>query len=173
MTRQANTHGGGAKTNANGLYFEQTTDLESALKKSGYNVLDHRVYHDNQIIGLSVQKYSFYKLFLEPNNINYKQFNSKQWLPDECLVNYTTNTVYIIEKKFQNTSGSVDEKLPNCDFKKKEYEKLCHPIEYSVEFLYVFNDWFHKKQYRDTLAYIKDVRCNYFFNTIPLDFLGL
>ena len=32
--------------------------------------------------------------------------------------------------------------MPSCDFKKKEYEKLFHEINYSVEFIYVFNDWF-------------------------------
>ena len=103
---------------------------------------------------------NFYRYFLEPNQIDYTDYNSKKWLPDECFVNSQTDTVYIIEKKFQNSSGSVDEKLPNCDFKKKEYEKLCHPIGFNVEYLYVFNDWFKQSVYKDTLGYIKDVGCH-------------
>ena len=33
MTKNVNTHGGGAFTNLNGLHFEQTTSLDTALKK--------------------------------------------------------------------------------------------------------------------------------------------
>lgn len=173
MARQANIHGGGARTNANRLHFEQTTALYTALTFAGYRVSGNTVYNDSVKIGLSVQKHDFYRYFLEPNRVDYSDYNSKKWLPDECFVNIQTNTVYIIEKKFQNSSGSVDEKLPNCDFKKKEYEKLCHPIGFDVEYLYVFNDWFKQGVYRDTLEYIEDVGCNYFYNEIPLDFLGL
>jgi hypothetical protein len=173
MARQANTYGGGARTNVNGLHFEQTTALDTALNFAGYRVSEHTIYDGTVKIGLSVQKHYFYRYFLKPNHIDYTNYNSKKWLPDECFVNLQTNTVYIIEKKFQNSSGSVDEKLPSCDFKKKEYEKLCHPIGFDVEYLYVFNNWFKQDIYRDTLEYIEDVGCNYFYNEIPLDFLGL
>lgn len=173
MARIANKFGGGARTNVNGLHFEQTTSLDTALSNVGYRVVDHEVFDGRTKIGLSVQKYDFYKYFLIPQGIDYTEYNSKKWLPDECYVNLETNTVYIIEKKFQNSSGSVDEKLPNCDFKKREYEKLCTPINFDVEYLYVFNDWFRQSVYRDTLEYIEMVGCSYFYNEIPLDFLGL
>lgn len=173
MPRTPNKFGGGARTNANGLYFEQTTSLNTALIDAGYRIRGVEVFDGASLIGLSVQKHDFYKYFLEPNRIDFTSYNSKKWLPDECFVNLKTDTVYIIEKKFQNCSGSVDEKLPNCDFKRKEYEKLCNPIGFDVEYLYVFNDWFKKSVYRDTLEYIEDVECNYFYNEIPLDFLGL
>ena len=171
MSRKPNTFGGGARTNVNGLSFEQTTSLDDALKDAGYRVEEYEVYNKNDKIGLSVGKINFYNFFL--NGIDYSAFNSKQWRPDECFVNFKNRTVYIIEKKFQHCSGSVDEKLPNCDFKKKEYEKLCHPIDFKVEYLYIFNDWFTRPEYRDTLQYIKDVGCHYFYNKVPLGFLGL
>jgi hypothetical protein len=173
MPRIPNRFGGGARTNANGLQFEQTTALDTELINAGYSVSDHKVYDGNTYIGLSVQKHDFYRYFLEPNQIDYAYYNSKKWLPDECFVNLQNDTVYIIEKKFQKCSGSVDEKLPNCDFKKKEYEKLCHPIGFDVEYLYVFNNWFTQSVYKDTLEYIENVGCYYFYNEIPLDFLGL
>jgi hypothetical protein len=173
MSRKPNTFGGGARTNVNGLSFEQTTSLDDALKDAGYRVEEYEVYNKNDKIGLSVGKINFYNFFLKENGIDYSAFNSKQWRPDECFVNFKNRTVYIIEKKFQHCSGSVDEKLPNCDFKKKEYEKLCHPIDFKVEYLYIFNDWFTRPEYRDTLQYIKDVGCHYFYNKVPLGFLGL
>ena len=173
MPRQVNRHGGGARTNANGLHFEQTTDLNTALENVGYRVDNGHIYNQNVEIGLSAPKHNIYKNFLEPNKINYKEINSKRWLPDEAFINYQNNTVYIIEKKFQNVSGSVDEKLPGCDFKKKEYEKLFNPLNYQVEFIYVFNDWFKQPEYKDILEYIKNVGCRYFYNEIPLNILGL
>ncbi len=174
MARVANTHGGGAMTNRNGLSFEQTTSLTEALTEAGYIVLGNEVLDiGHRVIGLSLPKLSLYRSFLEPNGIEYSDYNSKKWLPDECFINYDNETAYIIEKKFQNCAGSVDEKLPGCHFKKMEYEKLFTPLGYTVEYLYVFNDWFTQDMYRDTLAYISWTGCHYFFNAIPLDFLGL
>lgn len=172
MPRIPNRFGGGSRTNANGLHFEQTISLDTALINAGYNGIEKEVYDGNTKIGLSVQKHNLYKYFLESNGIDFTKYNSRKYLPDECFVNFKTNTVYIIEKKFQNCSGSVDEKLSSCDFKKKEYEKLCHPIGFYVKYLYVFNDWFTQSVYKDTLEYIKDVGCHYFYNKIPLEFLG-
>lgn len=174
MGNKPNIYGGGARTNENGLYFEQTTDLNSALEKAGYSIEEgFKVFRDGEFIGFSVPKHDFYRNFLQLNGIDFTKINSKKWLPDEAFVNEKTRTVYIIEKKFQKVSGSVDEKLPNCDFKKKEYIKLLSPIGYSVEYIYVFNEWFEKDIYKDTLEYIESVGCKYWFNEIPLDFLGL
>ncbi len=173
MARLPNIHGGGAQTNANGLLFEQTTSLKKALENAGYNVYGVKVYNGNKLIGLSVPKNNIYSCFLEPNGIDYTYYNSKKWLPDECFIHLETKVAYIIEKKFQNCEGSVDEKLPGCHFKKIEYEKLFAPLNFQVEYLYVFNDWFLKDKYRDTLEYIEMTGCRFFFNEIPLDFLGL
>lgn len=173
MPRIPNTHGGGAQTNKNGLHFEQTTSLNDALVNAGYNVINHVVYRGSSKIGMSVSQKQLYTSFLNPQGIYYDNYNSKEWRPDEVFINFANNTAYIIEKKFQSCAGSVDEKLPGCHFKKLEYEKLFHPLDFNVEFIYIFNDWFLDKRYRDTLDYIKKMGCHYFYNKIPLDFLGL
>ena len=174
MARMHNIYGGGSQTNKNGLAFERDTSLDEAFIKAGYYIKDNYVYdrNDNRI-GLSIPKNNLYKNFLEKEKIDYRKYNSKKWLPDEAFLNFKTKTVYIIEKKYQQTSGSVDEKLPNCDFKKKEYQKLFKPLRIKVRYIYVFNDWFKDKQYRDVLQYIKDVKCEYYYNEIPFSCLGL
>ena len=43
MAKQPNIFGGGARTNANGLHFEQTTSLDLALEGAGYEVRNHTV----------------------------------------------------------------------------------------------------------------------------------
>lgn len=173
MPKVPNRFGGGAKTNANGLHFEQTTSLDDALRQAGYEIRNGIVYRGTDKVGMSVQKKKLYTMFLEPNGIDYRTINSKQWQPDECFINFTCRTAFIIEKKFQSGAGSVDEKLPGCQFKKAEYEKLFDPIDYHVEYLYVFNDWFRAPVYRDTLEYITSTGCHYFFGEIPLSFLRI
>ena len=39
MPRTPNIHGGGARTNQNGLHFEQTTSLDDALCNAGYTII--------------------------------------------------------------------------------------------------------------------------------------
>lgn len=112
MSRTPNTHGGGARTNKNGLHFEQTTSLDNALCNAGYKVTNYEVYRGSQKIGMSVPQKKLYTYFLNPHGIQYADYNSKEWRPDEAFINFENNTVYIIEKKFQNCAGSVDEKLP-------------------------------------------------------------
>ena len=173
MPKQPNRFGGGAKTNYNGLRFEQTTSLAAALEGVGFQVINGAVYRGGEQLGLLVPKQKFYTHFLIPSGIEYRAYNSKRWLPDEAFVRPGERTVYIIEKKFQNSPGSVDEKLPNCHFKKWEYEKLVSPLGYRVEYIYVLNDWFLDSQYLDTLQYIDACGCRYYYNGIPLEALGL
>ena len=169
-----NKSGGGKNTNINGLGFENKCLLNDLLRSNEYIVKDFNVYDEfENLVGKSLNKHKFYSEFLKLEGINYKDYNSKKWLPDDCFVNYKNKKVYIIEKKFQNGDGSVDEKLPNCAFKKMEYEKLLKPIGYDVEFIYILSDWFNKEKYKDILDYIRYVECDYYFNNIPLNVLGL
>lgn len=49
MASLANKHGGGSKTNINGLHFEQTTSLNDALINKGYTIKNgYDVYKDNK-----------------------------------------------------------------------------------------------------------------------------
>lgn len=171
--RKKNEHGGGSRTNVNGLKFEQVTSLNEAFTNKGYKVINGRVLDKNdKLLGFSVPKRAIYK-FLVNRGIDYREYNSKGWQPDECFINERNHVAYIIEKKFQNSSGSVDEKLPGCEFKKWEYEKLFHPIGYKVEYIYVFNDWFKQPVYKDVLEYIEIKNCSYYYEQIPFDSLGI
>lgn len=173
MFREHNIYGGGNKTNQHGLLFERETSLNDSLINAGYTIEDKEVYDKNHNkIGLSMKQHSFYN-FLEENNIDYTNYNSKKWLPDEAFINFENNTLYIVEKKYQETSGSVDEKLPNCHFKRREYLKLVRPLGYKVTYIYVFNDWYKHPQYKDILEYIEDMGCEYYFNEIPFESIGL
>ena len=137
-------------------------------------IISIEVYQANNLVGYIFQKHDLYKNFLEKKNIDWQTRISKQLLPDDAYFSIETNTLFIIEKKYQEVPGSVDEKLQTCDFKKKQYEKLCAPLgNVKVEYVYVLNDWFTKKEYKDVLNYVKEKGCQYFFYQLPYQLLGI
>lgn len=77
------------------------TSLDDALIEVGYKVDKCVVYDEKNPIGLSVPKHNLYNMFLVPSGIDYRNYNSKQWLPDECFINFDNNVAYIIEKNFR------------------------------------------------------------------------
>ena len=162
--------GGNTKT---GLVFEGKTDLATFLQGyEGYVVKAGAVFFKGEKIARIFKKHAFYK-FLEELRINWRECISKKLLPDDSIFIIIRRTLYIIECKFQQVAGSVDEKLQTCDFKKKQYKKLLAPANIDVEYIYLLGDWFRKPEYKDVLDYIISVDCSYYFEHIPLWKLGL
>ncbi len=168
--------GGNTKT---GLIFEERVDLISLLQRiDGYTVKKTnnqsgaKIFYNNEEVAHCFKKHEFYR-FLAEYQIDWKKYLSKQLLPDNGLFVIVRDTLFIIEIKFQQVTGSVDEKLQTCDFKRKQYSKLVRELGWKVEYVYVLNDWFKKDCYKDTLEYINSMNCHYLFNEIPLKWLGL
>ena len=42
-----------------------------------------------------------------------------------------------------------------------------------VQYMYLLSDWFKQSKYKDVLDYIISVGCEYYFEYIPLQKLGL
>lgn len=169
---------GGANTGT-GLRFEREVTLSTLLaSKPGYRVEKEAnkagdlIYFNDGLVARCMKKYDFYK-FLEEFGIDWKKTISKRLLPDDTLYVIIRETLFIIEVKFQQVNGSVDEKLQTCDFKLKQYKKLVRKLHLKVEYVYILNDWFKKPEYTDTLDYIESVNCHYKFNEIPLAWFGL
>lgn len=164
---------GGTNTQT-GLIFEEKVDLATFLSnQNGYSVNENlEVFYNNKLIAQIFKKNKFYE-FLEKKGVNWTNIISKKLLPDDSIYVFTNNTFFIIEYKFQKVSGSVDEKLQTCDFKKKQYQKLLYDLSVKVEYIYLLNNWFYAPKYKDVLEYINSVGCKYCFKYIPLQFLGL
>ncbi len=77
--------------------------------------------------------------FLQSRDVDWKDFLSKRLLPDDAIYVIKENTVFILEIKYQEVAGSVDEKLQTCGFKIKQYKKLFAPLNYEVEYIYILN----------------------------------
>lgn len=163
---------GGGNTRT-GLVFEGKTDLTDFLNsQTGYEVILGRVYYQKEEVGRIFKKHGFYK-FLDELGIEWKSLISKKLLPDDSIFVIIANTLFVIECKFQQVTGSVDEKLQTSDFKRKQYQKLLSKANIEVEYMYLLSDWFRNPKYKDVLDYIHSVHCHYFFEYIPLTKLGL
>jgi len=171
--------GKGGSNTKTGLHFEERVDMKKLLQGiEGYELVEtsnrsgYKVFYDGKEVARCFQKHEFYR-FLTEFQVDWKKHLSKQLLPDNGLFVIVRDTLFIIEIKFQQVAGSVDEKLQTCDFKRKQYTKLVHSLGWRVEYVYVLNDWFKEKCYKDILEYIHSVNCHYMFNEIPLKWLGL
>lgn len=169
----------GGATTGTGLEFERTVDFQDLLKQiPGYTIkpvhgkAGEGVFFNNKLIARCFRKASFYH-YLEEEGVNWKVIITKKLLPDDALLVIVRETLFIIEVKYQQVAGSVDEKLQTCDFKRKQYLKLVSGLGLKVEYVYVLNDWFKHPSYKDVLDYIHSVNCHYQFNTLPLAWLGL
>ncbi|MCL2563677.1 MAG: hypothetical protein FWE08_06540 [Oscillospiraceae bacterium] len=163
---------GGAHTKT-GLIFEGKVDIVTFLStQKGYAVHHNDIYYQGDLIAKTYKKYSFYR-FLEELGINWKEIISKRLLPDDSIFVIVNNTLFIIECKFQQVAGSVDEKLQTCGFKKRQYQKLLSRANVEVEYIYLLSDWFKQPSYKDVLDYIISVGCHFYFEYIPLSKLGL
>ncbi len=137
---------GGAHTNLHGLNFEQITSLASCIKRdlgNKYKLIPHKFTRkkpkpdtignskdyafdiikraNNKRIGIVTKQNRFYNVLWDIYGL--KNANSKKWKPDEALFNFKTNTVYIVEKKWQSEGGSVDEKVFGFVNKRRLYQK--------------------------------------------------
>jgi hypothetical protein len=168
--------GGNTRT---GLNFEREIDFQDLLAlKPGYELkyipgkAGKGVFFNGNLVARSFRKHAFYS-FLEEESVNWRPLISKRLYPDDALLVIIRDTLFIIEVKYQEVAGSVDEKLQTCDFKRKQYIKLVTPIKLRVEYVYVLSDWFRDPAYGDVLAYIHSVNCSYYFGSLPLAWLGL
>lgn len=163
---------GGANTKS-GLHFEKRSDLIAALiQVPGFTLSGYDILKNGEIVARNCKKHALY-VFLKENGIDYTQILSKRLLPDEAIYVPSKKKLFVVELKFQGVGGSVDEKLQTCDFKKKQYTKLMEKLGANVEYIYVLNDWFLKKEYRDVLNYVQSVGCQHYFKVLPLEVLGL
>ena len=172
---------GGANTYT-GLLFEKRVRLERLFDQiPGFQIRESGVSgriitYKGQCVARHFEKHEFYR-FLEEKGVNWKDVISKRLLPDSALL-VNGVKLFIIEVKFQQREGSVDEKLQTCDFKRKQYQELARLLNLdveNVEYVYVLNKWFRDKKYKykDVFDYIEGVNCHYFFDKIPLNFLNL
>jgi hypothetical protein len=175
---------GGGNTQT-GIHFEGRVDIVTYLQNdvAGYScnakplnqkqqTMGFEIYYNGDLVAESFKKYELYR-HLDFLGIEWENILSKKLLPDDAIYVISNNTVFIIEVKYQEVAGSVDEKLQTCGFKLSQYKRLFAPLNHNVEYIYILNDWFRKTEYQDTLDYIIHMNCRYYFEYLPLNEIGL
>ena len=148
VTINRGTGAGGANTNVTGLGFERVTDMGEI---------------DNST---RLQKAQLHKFMNEHGYIqNEKYKNSKSLAhgckqPDEAYLFPNEKILFIIEKKFQQGSGSVAEKLQTGLFKKQFYQKIYPTVH--ICYIYVLSTYF-KTNCPVELEYLRENSIPYYF----------
>lgn len=177
-THNKGTGAGGSKTNHNGIAFENKTDNETRLLSGGFV--------RKNIPGKEKTKYGYYLEgkegektihFMKQNGLEYymahfyqKELNREV---DEAYIfidNITHNiTVKILEKKNQNGSGSVEDKLLLGHYLKfVEYPKYLGE-KFQVEYAFCVST-FLKKKYNSDHTKWKILKESNEENNIPILF---
>lgn len=148
------TGAGGANTNKNGLPYEELTSLKDKYNSCNENnkCIEFEGYDRKFVKGDKSDLHKIMKKNGETNPDILPAAGCKQ--PDEAYIDLENKIAYIIEKKFQQTSGSVDEKLQTGPFKKMHYGKLFP--NFKIYYIYCLSDWFKKEDYKSTLNYLTE-----------------
>lgn len=166
------TGAGGAKTNLNGIKFEEDIYLKQWIDKAGYEVSGissstqrselYGVYNkQRKLIAYYGRQSKVYDALKELIGNNFSsmyigQILSKKINPDAFILNSETKTLHIFEKKWQQTSGSVDEKIQTAPFKVEMFSKLLKQFGISVTYNYILSSFFTSASYRNVKEYYRD-----------------
>ena len=105
MDFKRNTAGGGSATNESGLTYEEYIDhvFSNQINESDNVSLDGRnIIKDGNIYATRYPKHELYNRLCEGFGIIWQDRLSKRLLPDDAIFVHKTNTLYIVEKKYQN-----------------------------------------------------------------------
>jgi len=147
------TGAGGCNTNKNGLSYENITNLSNMYTITGsdnkFSIINF-VNSDKNFINTKKSLIKYMKIIQKKADI----CSARGCIsPDESYIDANKNTIYIIEKKFQQKPGSVDEKIQTGHFKKQHYKKLFP--EFEIVYIYCLSDWF-KNGYEPEIEYLKE-----------------
>lgn len=136
------TGAGGSNTNKTGLKFEDITHLATEFQITSTDKFSKNVQFlpcDTKIFKTPKTKNSLFKCMGEHVNKDIQTAHGcKQ--PDESYIHEVSKTIFIIEKKFQQCTGSVCEKIQSPDFKIWHYGETFP--EYKIVYIYCLSDWF-------------------------------
>ena len=156
------TGAGGSKTNENGLSYEEITDLNdkiTILKEFKTSIIIK--FNGNEKSFKKTKQANLFKCFKDEMNKDIaKAHGCKN--PDECYIDEEFKNIFIIEKKFQQCSGSVCEKIQTPDFKLWQYSRTFP--DYTIIYIYCLSDWF-KKNCIAELEYLNFKNIPYFWGS--------
>ena len=136
------TGAGGSKTTKNGSPYEDNTELNDHYTEIQTNKHSKKIkFKGSDNIYVTTKQSDFNKYLNDKINTDIKALHGTK-RPDEAFINENDKTIFIIEKKFQQTSGSKCECIQTATNKKRNYQKRIP--EYKIVYIYCLSDWFKK-----------------------------
>ena len=114
-----------------------------------------------------------FKSYLDKVGISPKDMDMPNLEPDNFILNFENNTIYVIEIKFQNKEGSVDEKPQAYLFRQRYFNDLFKSMGMEVKLIYVFSDWFKMEKYNYLRKNMDQDGVKYYYNELPPSAIGL
>lgn len=153
---------GGPDTNKNGLSYESFTDLDNRITIQQENKYSSLIrFNDNSKLFIKTKQSNLFKCMKEYMDETVLSAHGCK-NPDECYIDQDPEepTIFIIEKKFQQCSGSVCEKIQTPDFKLWQYKRTFP--SYRIVYIYCLSDWF-KHNCKAEIEYLMYKNIPYFW----------
>lgn len=155
---------GGSNTNKNGLKFEDDTKLDDKFQiyKDHSDKLEG-IFNSSNKHWFQIKKNQFQLAMksYRDDSVN-NGHGCKQ--PDESYMSISEKEkrLFLIEKKYQECSGSVCEKIQTPDFKLWQYKRL-YP-DFDIVYIYCLSDWF-KENCKAEIEYLQHKQIPYFWGS--------
>jgi len=156
------TGAGGSNTNGNGIPYEKMTELDDRITVISKDELSTKVkFNGHEKLFVKTKQAQFFKYMEDEID---KKINPAHGCkkPDECYIEELKKIIFIIEKKFQQTGGSVCEKIQTPQFKLWQYKRTFP--NYTIVYIYCLSDWF-KKNCISELEYLDIINVPYFWGS--------
>lgn len=154
------TGAGGLNTNKNGLPYEEMTELNDKIIILKQNKFSNIIkFEKSEKIFIQTKQANLFKCMINEVNTDIKKAHGCK-NPDECYIDEELKNMFIIEKKFQQCSGSVCEKIQTPDFKLWQYSRTF--TNYNIVYIYCLSDWF-KTNCISELEYLDFKNISYFW----------
>jgi len=161
--RNKGTGAGGSKTNKNGLSYESLTNLNT----------EYKILYTNMHCNTITFHQDINRKFIETKKANLFKYMDKYIdkkipkasgckQPDECFIDEDRKNIFIIETKFQQTTGSVCEKIQTPDFKVWQYSRTFP--SFKIIYIYCLSDWF-KKNCKASIEYLNYKHIQVFYGS--------
>lgn len=150
---------GGANT-ITGKYFEVATDLKTALANAEYDLSNF----------LFCCQHDFPRYFRKQTGMKMEDVFGKKFLPDEAVI--YNNVLYVVEKKAQSGSGSVDEKIQTGPYKLTVYQECAKMLGLNgAKYIYLLaGGHFNTPKFtKHQIPYLEKYDISVYFDKLPLN----
>jgi len=150
-------NGTGGVNTQTGKFFEIETDLITNLTNANIDISN-----------ITFCKQHDFPRLLKSKGFDMKKHFGKKFLPDEAFI--YNNHLYIIEKKYQQVNGSVDEKIQTGPYKKLVFDECATALGLNgCTYIYLLSESFNVEKYTlHQIPYLRNQGIQVYFSKIPI-----